>query len=127
ASAHANRIAQIEQMKQFESPSSDNILLHVDLNALPAALQMREPRLPHQADGYHTPRDPYFALVCIQFRARGLSVLLYQCGRCMGPAKFPRIRVVSQRLDLFKFLLALFKLVARLKLQGENPFEVDGV
>jgi hypothetical protein len=34
---------------------------------------------------------------------------------------------VPQRLDLFKFLLALFKLVARLELQRENPFGSDGV
>jgi hypothetical protein len=34
---------------------------------------------------------------------------------------------VPQRLDLLKFLLALFKLVARLKLQWENPFGSDGI
>jgi hypothetical protein len=33
---------------------------------------------------------------------------------------------MSQRLDLFEFLVALFKLVARLKLQRENPFGSDG-
>jgi hypothetical protein len=37
------------------------------------------------------------------------------------------IRIVPQRLDLFEFLLALFKLVARLKLQRENPFGNNGV
>jgi len=29
---------------------------------------------------------------------------------------------VPQSLDLFEFLLALFKLIARLELQRENPF-----
>src|SRR5258706_16358339 len=86
-----------------------------------------EPRLPHEPDGYDAACDPHLALVRIQFRAGGLSVLLYQRGRCIGPAKFPGIGVVSQRLDLLKFLLALFKLVARLELQWKNPFACDGV
>jgi len=34
---------------------------------------------------------------------------------------------VPQSLDLLEFLLALLKLVARLKLQGENPFTSDGI
>jgi hypothetical protein len=34
---------------------------------------------------------------------------------------------VPQRLDLLEFFLALFKLVARLKLQRKNPFASDGV
>jgi len=42
-------------------------------------------------------------------------------------SEIPGIGVVSQRLDLLKLLLALFKLVAWLKLQRENPFESDGV
>src|SRR5690349_8420186 len=109
-------------MKQLESFFADNVFLHVDLDALASALQVRKTRLAHQAKRYDAARDTHFALSRLQFRCGRLGVLLYESSRCIRPAKFSWIWIVPQRLDLLEFLLALLKLVARLKLQRENPF-----
>src|SRR5207253_1508458 len=111
--AHANRISQVQQMKQLESLFADNVFLYIDLNALARSLQVCKTRFPHKPEGHDAASDPHLALGRLQFHARGLTVLVYQCSGCIRPAEFPWIRIVPQRLDLCKFLLALFKLVAR--------------
>ena len=125
--AHTDGIAQVQQVKQLKSLLPDNVPSHVNLDFLSRSLEMGEPRLAHQSIRDHAPGNPHFALVRFQFRTARLSVLLYQRSRRIRPAKFTGIRIMSQRLDLFEFLVALFKLVARLKLQRENPFGSDGV
>src|SRR5260370_41334301 len=114
-------------MKQLESRFADYIPLYIDLKALTSPLQMRKTRFSHEPRRDDAAGNPHFALVCFQFRPAGLPILLDERGGGIRPAKFAGIRIVSQRLNLFEFLLALFKLVARLKLQRENPFGNDGV
>src|SRR6266550_4162948 len=50
--AHANRISQVQQMKQLESLFADNVFLYIDLNALARPLQVRKTRFPHQPEGH---------------------------------------------------------------------------
>src|SRR5437773_2738945 len=114
-------------MKQVESFFADNIFLRVDLDTLSGTLQVRKARLTHQAERYDAARDTHFALSRLQFRCSGLGVLLDESSRRIRPAKFSWIWIVPQRLDLLEFFLTLLKLVARLKLQRENPFGSDGV
>src|SRR5207249_8464210 len=52
--AHADRIAQVQQMKQLKSLFADNIFLYIDLNALASSLQVRKTRLPHQPEGHRS-------------------------------------------------------------------------
>src|SRR5713226_4177643 len=113
-------------MKQLEALFADNIFPHVNLDSLSRSLEMGESRFAHQSIREKAPGNPHFAPVRFQVRPARFSILLYQCGRRIRPAKFPGIRIVPQRPDLFEFFLALFKLVARLKLQWENPLASDG-
>ena len=55
----ADRIAQVQQMKQLESRFADDIFLYVDLNTLASSLQVRKARLPHQPERHHPAGDPH--------------------------------------------------------------------
>jgi hypothetical protein len=115
--SHPDGIAQVQQMKEFESLFSENIFLYIDLDALPGPLQVRESGFAHKPQGNDPPGDAYSLTVRLQLRTKGVSESFHQCGRRIRPAKFAGIRFMPQRLNLLEFLQALFKLVARLKLQ----------
>ena len=120
--AHADVIAQIEQLKKLKSPLSDHIFLHVNLNPFPGALQMGKTRFPHQAIGNDAPCDANFSFVRFQFRSLRGSKLPDQIRGGVGPAKFSRKCFKSKSLYLLQFFLTLFELIARLELQVEIPF-----
>src|SRR5206468_3485988 len=106
--------------KQLETAVADDVLLHIDLQALAGPLQVGKARFAHQPQGDDATGHAHLALLGLQFPARGLTVFIHKRGGSISPAEFPRIRIKTQFLDLLKFLLALFKLVARLKLQRES-------
>src|SRR5213082_3676311 len=93
-------------MKKFESVFSHHIFLHIDLNALPRALQMRKSRFSHQPERNEAPRYPDFALVRLQIGRGGGAELLYKRARSFCPTEFARIRIVAQRPYLFDLFLA---------------------
>jgi hypothetical protein len=83
---------------------------------------VRKASLAHQAHGQDSPSNSNLAAVSLQIGSGGLVKLAGQLGNRVGPAKFVWIRFQAQRLNLLQFLLTLLKLLARLKLQKENPF-----
>jgi len=100
-----NRIAQVQQMKQLESLFADNVFLYIDLNALARPLQVcKNPLSPISRRDTMRPATRTSLLVACNSTPGGLTVLVYQCGGCIRPAKFPGIRIVPQCLDLFEFL-----------------------
>ena len=104
-------------MEELKAAIADCILPHVDLDAISRALQVRKTCLPHQSEGNDTSSHSHVPAIGFQFGCGSLSILADQgCGG-LCPAKFARKGVEARRPDLFKFLLALLKLVARLKLQ----------
>ena len=56
-SADPDVIAEIEQLVEVEALVADGVFLDVDLQLLPALLQVRESGLAHEADGHDAPRD----------------------------------------------------------------------
>src|SRR5260370_31737121 len=62
--AHADRIAQVQQVKQLESLFADNIFLYIDLNALPGSLQVRKASFPHEPERHEAAGDPDLILSC---------------------------------------------------------------
>ncbi len=120
--AHADGISQVEQLEELEATFAHNILLYVDLDSLARPLQMRKTRLAHQSERNNAPGHAQFSLPCLQLRSGRLAVFSNQRRWRIRPTKFARKHVEAQRLDLLEFLLALLKLIARLKLQLGIPF-----
>src|SRR5579859_1955587 len=120
--AHTNVVAQIQQLKKLEAPFANHIFLHVNLDSLPAALQMGKTRFPHQPVRNDSPRHSNFLFLRFQFPGLRRRVLAHQIRRRVAPAKFPWKCFKSKSLYLLQLFLALFKLVTRLELQGEVPF-----
>src|ERR1700693_926055 len=84
---------------------------------------MRKTRFAHETVGHQPSRDPHFLFLFFQFRRGSRTKCLRNLSGGMTPAKFPRERLMPQGLNLLEFFLPLLKLVARLELQGSNPFE----
>src|SRR5207248_10573977 len=114
-------VAKVEELKHLEATLADNILLYIDLDALPSALQMREACLAHEPQRNDPSRNAYLVLR-VQLWAGFFPVFLAQGRRRVGPTKLAWIRIESERLTLLELLSSLLKLVARLELQTENPF-----
>src|SRR4029077_9223321 len=92
---------------------------------------MRESRFTHQPIGEDPSGNAHFALVCFQFRPARFAIFANQLPWRVRPAKLAWVGLVPQRLDLLEFLLALFELIARLKLQRkilseQMDFEYNG-
>jgi hypothetical protein len=81
---------------------------------------MCEPGLAHEAHGNQAAGDTNVVAVGLQFACRRLGICMHQLGRSMGPAKFARKWIKAKALNLLELFLALFKLVAGLKLQTGN-------
>ncbi len=118
-SANADQIAKIQKVKKPKAALADNVFLYIDLYALAGTLQMRKSRLAHQPERNKPPRHAYFTLVGFQLCGRLLAILFHKSRGRVRPAKFSWKRFVSESFNLLEFLLALFKLLAGLKLQSE--------
>jgi len=64
-----------------------------------------------QAERENPAGDADCRLGCFERGSVGIAVFLKQLRRCCRPIEFVRIGIVSARLDLGKFFLALKKLV----------------
>src|SRR5260370_3312288 len=90
--AHANRVAQIQQVKQLKSLLSDNIFLYIDLSALSASLQVRKTRFPHQPESHDAAGDTHFLIPSrLQFRGGRLPPFPPPPSRPLHPPKIPRV------------------------------------
>src|SRR5580658_676046 len=118
-STNTDQIAEIEKLKQRKAALADNVFLYIDLNALAGALKMGEPGFAHQAQRNKTPRHVQLLLVGFQLRGGFFSILIHKGRWRVRPAKFSWKRLIAESLYLLEFLLALFKLLAGLKLQSE--------
>ena len=106
-------------MKKLKPTLANNVFLYIDLYALAGTLQMREASLTHQPERNKPPSHAHFTLVCFQFSGRLFAIVFHKSGGRVRPAKFSWKRLISQSFYLLEFLLALFKLLAGLKLQSE--------
>ena len=64
---HAYRIAEVQQVKEFEAFFSHYILLYIDLDTVAAALKMGETGLAHQSNGDEASRNTNVATIGLQF------------------------------------------------------------
>src|SRR5205807_4794602 len=62
APAHADRITQVQQMKQLKPFFADNIFLYVDLDAPSSTLQVRKARLTHKPGRYNSAGHSHFPI-----------------------------------------------------------------
>src|ERR1700730_3099922 len=117
---HPYGITQVQQVKKLEAPFSYYIFLHIDLDAVTAALKMGETSIAHEAKGNEAPRDTNVATIGLQFTCGGLGMRVNQVGSGVGPAKFARKWIKPKALNVLELFLPLLKLVAGLKLQTGN-------
>ena len=90
---YANRIAQIEQVKDLETLVSDHILTNINLDPLSVALQVRESCFSHQPVRNHSPCNPHINFLRFELRGGGLAILVYKVRGSRRPAEFMRVRV----------------------------------
>src|SRR5215475_13614142 len=102
--ANSDGIAQIKQVKQFKTLVAKHIFARINLYSLARALQVRKTRFAHQAIADDASRDAYLMLVGFEFWRCCGRIFLDDAGRRLGPAKFARKRIDSQRSDLLEFL-----------------------
>ena len=102
--AHADVIAQVEQLVDFKPLFADRIFLDVSLQALAVLLQLGEPGLAHEANGQDSAGDPDVDAGRFQlFRGFG-GELRENLRRRMRELIAPRIRFLPQRLQLLQLL-----------------------
>src|SRR5258708_11971755 len=102
----ADVVAPVEQLVESKTFSAHEIELYVDLELLPALLQMSESRLALEADGDDAPRHFYLDARVLQLLGGLVGVLCENLRRRMGEIEFVRIRLLPQGLDLPELLLA---------------------
>src|SRR5215472_11913799 len=107
-------------MKQLKPSLSNHIFLNGNLDFLSRTLQMRKAHFPHQAVTDNAAGDANLTFVGFQLLRRTSAVFVHQPGGRIRPAKLPRIRLMAKRLNRFKLLHALRKLVAWLEFQRKN-------
>ena len=112
---NADEIAQIEQLKQFERPRAHDVELHVNLQSLARAGDVRKPGLAVQAERQDASGHAHGRLGRFQRRGVGRGILFDQLRRGRRPFEFVGIRLMPASFDLGKLLLTLKILVLRLK------------
>lgn len=117
--ADADRIAQVQQVEQFETALADGVLPHIDLYTAAVSLQVSKTGLAHQPVGNHTPGYADFAPGRLQILRSGFAEGIRERARGIRPAKFAGIGIVTECPNLIEFFLPLLKLVARLEFQCE--------
>src|SRR6185437_3186991 len=104
-SADANVIAQIEQLKKIETLVADSVLLYVDLQLLPALLQMGEGSFAHEPYGNHPSGNLNVHAAFLQLFRAVVAELGQDVRDGMSEGEFMRIRLLSQRFNLAQLLL----------------------
>ncbi len=89
--ADANVVSEIEQAVKFESFFSNRIFLYVNLQLLPALLQVGEPRLAHQPDSHNASRNPHLDSRILQLLRRLGRVFRQNCGNSVSELVLSRI------------------------------------
>ena len=83
---------------------ADKIELHVDLEPLARLLQMRESCLPLSTYRHKSTRNAHIDAIGVQLLAGEVGILGNNFRNGMRELKFPRIALLSQRLDLLQLL-----------------------
>ena len=123
---HANQITQIQQMEDFKPFISNNILAHVNLNALSIPLNMRKSGFAHKSIRYDSTGHAHVNLFGFKIRRRIVFILFRKLCRSCGPAKFVRIGIQARLTKLIQLLQSLLKLVLWLKFQVSGPISQGG-
>ena len=103
-SAGADVVAEVEQLIEFKSLFADRVFLHINLEPLAVLLQMREPRLAHEANGhdpssYADVRSRGFELFAGLVRIFGQNLR-----QGVGKIVFCGICLLAESLNLLEFL-----------------------
>ena len=101
--AHANVVAQIEQLVKLKCLVADRILLHINLQSLPVLLKMRKPGLAHQTQRHdassHTNADPR----SFQLLGGLVGVIRQNLGNRVRKSVLAGIERLAKRLNLLQF------------------------
>src|SRR5256885_8648081 len=97
----ANRISQIEQVKDLENLVSDDILTNINLYPLSVALQVRESCLSHQPVRDDSACNSHINFLRFELRGGGLAILVYKVRGGFRTAGFIRVRGSPRRPALF--------------------------
>ena len=101
-------VAEIEQLVEFEAFFADRIFLDVNLQPLPALLQVCEPGLAHEPDGHDAPGDAHVDARILQLLGGFLRVLRENLRNGVGEVVLARIGLLAESFDLFQFLAPQF-------------------
>ena len=105
-SAHPDVVADIEQLPELESGLAQVIFLDVDLQPLPALLQVGESCLAHQADGHDASGDAHLDFRTLELFGGAVFVVGQDLRNLVRGLVFVRIGALAQRFDLLELLPA---------------------
>ena len=101
-------VTEIEQLVKLKSHIADSILLHVNLQALPVLLEVRESGLTHQANSHDATGHAYGHARVLHLLGRLVGVLRQNLWDRVGEFVLGRIRGLAQRFNLLQLLAPEF-------------------
>ncbi len=104
----ADVVAQVEQLVKLESLVADGIFLHVNLQLLPALLQVRKPGLAHQPDRHDASGHAHVDRAISPVPRRLAEYSARICGNGVREFVFRRISALPQRFNLLQLLAPQF-------------------
>src|SRR6185437_1147476 len=117
AARDAYDVAQIQQLKKFESRLADHVEAHVHLHPPAVACKVREPSLSVRAQGNDSPGNAHRRVFRRQLLGCQPAKSFPDFSRCVRACKLMWIWRVAKRFDFAQFLAALRELVKRFKFQ----------
>jgi hypothetical protein len=94
-------IAQVEQFVEFETFFAYRILLHVNLQPLPALLQVRKSGLTHEPDSHNASGNTYIDAWTFQLFGGLVRVIRDNLRNRMGGLVFRWVNLLTERFNLF--------------------------
>src|SRR5262249_18422994 len=104
--AHADVVAQIEQFVERKTLLAYEVELHVDLQLLPALLQVGESGLALQAQGDHAPGHFHRDARLLQLFAGVVTEVAQNLRHSVGSRKATRVSLLAQGFNFAQLLLA---------------------
>ena len=119
---NSDDVAQIQQLKEFESLRPHNIELHIKLQPCTVPHKMGKRGFAMRSESNDAPCHANRYLVGGEFFSRAIPELICNLLGRVRPGKPVRMSRMAQRLDLAQFFQALVILIKRLKFQLVGPF-----
>ena len=102
--ADADVVADVEQFVQVESPVANRVFLHIDLQLLPALLQVSEPGLAHQANRHDPSGHTHIDARSFELLGRLRRVVGQNLRDCVRELVLAGVGGLAQRCDPLQFL-----------------------